>query len=82
MGQFSQTELNKISNCIKDLVQTIGDPSRVKIEQENYFLYDNSNMINQTFCTELNKKFQTYGLISYFSEDTKNYSDLIIPKRS
>ena len=33
-------------------------------------------MINQTFYTELNKRFQTYGLISYFNKDTKNYSDL------
>lgn len=37
-------------------------------------------MINQTLYTELNKKIQTYGLISYFSKDTTNYSDLISPK--
>ena len=54
-----KTEYNKISDPAKDLVQKIGDSSRVKIEQENCFLYDNSNMINQTFYAELNKKVQT-----------------------
>ena len=29
-----KTELNKISDHVKDLVQKIGDPDRVKIEQE------------------------------------------------
>ena len=56
-----------------------GDPSKVKIE-ENYFLYNNSNMINQTFYTEPNKKIQTYELISYFNKDTQNHSNLITPK--
>ena len=37
-------------------------------------------MINLTFYTELNKKNQTYRLISYFNKDAKNYSNLITPK--
>ena len=77
-----KTELNKVSNRVKNFVKKVGNPSRVKIEQGNYFLYDDSNMIDQTFYTELNKKIQTYGLISYFNKDTKNYSDLITPKNN
>ena len=38
-----KTELNKISDHIKDLVQKIGQISETRLEQENYFLYDNSN---------------------------------------
>ena len=37
-------------------------------------------MINQTFYTELNKKVETYELLSYFNKYIKNYSDLITPK--
>ena len=33
-------------------------------KQKNFFLYDESNYINHTFYTELNKKLQIYGLIS------------------
>ena len=34
------------------------------LKQKNFSLYDKSNYINHTFYTELNKKLQTYGLIS------------------
>ena len=40
-------------------------------EQKNYFLYDDSNIINHTFYTELNRKVQTYGLISTASAGAK-----------
>lgn len=60
-----KTELNKISDHIKDLVQKIGQISETRLEQENYFLYDNSNIINKTLYTKLNKNIQTSGLISY-----------------
>ena len=33
-------------------------------EQKFFFLYDNSNIINHTFFAELNKRVQSYGLIS------------------
>ena len=49
---------------IKNLVEKIGDLSKLTFEQKNYFLYDNSNIINYTFYTELNQKVPTYGLIS------------------
>ena len=34
------------------------------LEQRNFFLYDESNYVNHTFYSELNKKIQIYGLIS------------------
>lgn len=54
----------------------------MKIEQENYFLYDDSNMINQTFNTKLNKKIKSYCLISSFNKNTKYYSVLIPHKKN
>ena len=56
-----KTELNKISDHIKDLVQKIGQISETRVEQENYFLYDNSNIINKTLYTKLNKNIQNPG---------------------
>ena len=64
-----KTELNKISKFIQNLVQKLGQISATKLEQENYFLYNSSNMINKTFYTKLNKNIQTYGLISHFNKN-------------
>ena len=55
---------DKNVTSIKNLVEKIGDLSKLTLEQKNYFLYDDSNIINYTFYTELNQKVQTYGLIS------------------
>ena len=45
---------------------------------EIFFLYDIENMITETFVTELNQKFLTYGLISFSGETkTNNKLDLI-----
>ena len=33
-------------------------------ETKNFFLYDDSNLISNTFFTELNKKLRGYGYIS------------------
>ena len=50
---------------IKKLVKGIGDLKKLTIkETKNYFLYDDSNFISNTFFTELNKKIQCYGFIS------------------
>ena len=56
---------------IKNWVEKIGDLSKLMQEQKNYFLYDDSNIINHTFYTELNRKVQTYGLISTVSAGTR-----------
>ena len=49
-----RTQLNKTSEHVKHLVEEIGDISKYRVEQENYFLYDNSNMIEGAFYSELN----------------------------
>ena len=67
-----RAQLNKTSdNGVIHLVKEIGDINKYKIKQKNYFLYDNSNMIEATFFSEFNKKILIYGLISYFSDDKK-----------
>ena len=48
---------------------------------ENYFLYDLENMITETFVSELNKKFSTYGLILFSGEaKTENKLSLSLIK--
>ena len=50
---------------IKKLVKDIGDLNNLTIkETKNFFLYDDGNLISNTFFTELNKKIQAYGYIS------------------
>ena len=50
---------------IKKLVKDIGELDNLTIkETKNFFLYDDSNLISNTFFTELNKKIQGYGFIS------------------
>ena len=55
--------------------------NKYKIEPENYFSYGDSSMIETTFFSELNKKNQIYGLISYFSDNKKNIAKLITPQK-
>ena len=40
----------------------------VNFINESYFLYDKSNLIKETFITEINKIVLIYGSISYFAE--------------
>ena len=50
---------------IKQLVKDIGDLNTlIHREQKNFVLYDDSNIISNTFFTELNKNIQSYGIIS------------------
>ena len=72
---------NKASDHVIHLAKEIGDISKYKIVQENYSLYDDSNMTEATFFSELNKKFQIYELISYLSDDKKNIAKLINPQK-
>ena len=56
---------NKNVLPIKKLVKDIGDLNNLTIkETKTFFIYDNSNLITNTFFTELNKKVQCYGFIS------------------
>ena len=76
-----RAQLNKTSDQVIHLVKEIGDINKYKIEQEKYFLYDDSNMIEATFFSELNKRTQIYGLILFFSDDKKNILKLITPEK-
>ena len=50
---------------IKQLVKDIGYLNTlIHREQKNFVLYDDSNIISNTFFTELNKNIQSYGIIS------------------
>ena len=50
---------------IKQLVKDIGDlKTLIHREQKKNILYDDSNLISDTFFTELNKNIQSYGIIS------------------
>ena len=67
---------------IKDLVKEIRDLSKILFKQKNLFLHDESNYINHTFYTELNKKLQIYGLISTSTIDDIKTTNSIRPESS
>ena len=54
----------------------------VLFKQKNVFLYDESNYINHTFYTELNKNLQIYGLISTLPISSIKTANLIRPESS
>ena len=50
---------------IKELVKNISDVGKLsKREQKNFILYDNNNIIKETFFTEIKKNISSYGMIS------------------
>ena len=50
---------------IKELVKNIGSFNNlIHQKQKSFILYDDSNFIEKTFFTELNKNIATYGMIS------------------
>ena len=50
---------------IKKLVEEIGIPKEIpEYEQINLALYDETNIIEETFVQRLNKKIQLYGIAS------------------
>ena len=50
---------------IKQLAKDIGDLNTlIHREQKKFVLYDDSNIVSNTFFTELNKNIQSYGTIS------------------
>ena len=57
--------IKAIPEPLKQLVKDIGDlKTLIHREQKNFILYDDSNMIRETYFTELNKNIPSYGLIS------------------
>ena len=82
LGELDEAKklFDKNVRPIKNLVEKIGDLSKLTLEQKNYFLYDDSNIINYTFYTELNRKVQTYGLISATALGIRS-THMITPKK-
>ena len=72
---------DKNATPIKNLVEKIGDLSRLTLDQRNYFLYDISNIINRTFYTELNRKVQTCGMITTAPAGIKS-THMVTPQKS
>ena len=71
---FAQGE--KIKNLSKEMQW-----KSLMLAYENYFLYDLENMITETFVSELNKNFSTYGLILFSGEaKTENKLSLSLIK--
>ena len=74
----SMTEYEKLFDKnvlpIKKLVKDIDDLDDLTIKgRRQFFLYDDSNLIKDTFFTEINKKLQSYGLISLrYNSNSKN----------
>ena len=83
MEEFNKLKKDwiKIYWKLKKLLQKIGDLSKIKFKQKNFFLSDESNYISHTFYTELNKKLQIYGLISTSAIGIKT-TNLIRPENS
>ena len=79
--QQAEKELDENVLEVKDLVEEIGNISDFTLKQKNFFLYDESNYINHTFYTELNKKIQIYDLISTAAIGIKTMN-LIRPRNS
>ena len=66
---------------IKHLVNKISDLSKITLQQQKFFLYDESHYLTHTLFTELNEKVQIYGLISTDGIALKS-SVLVTPKNS
>ena len=66
---------------IENLYKDIGGLSKLSLAQDTSFLYDDSNLINKTSITELNKYISIYGSISYYGNTKSlNEEDLITPR--
>ena len=79
---------NNLKRDLFDQGEKIKKPSKEMqlksrtLAYENFFLYDNKNMITGTFVTELNQKLSTFGLVSFSGEAKMNKKlDLITPDR-
>ena len=59
-----KTDLFGQGDNIKKLSKEIQLKS-LTLAYENLFLYDNENMITETFVTELNQKLSMFGLVSF-----------------
>ena len=52
------------------------------VADENFFLYDNENMVTETYVSKLNKSISIYGMIAFLGKCTSkaNKLHLIMPE--
>ena len=63
--KFCEELLDEDVLTIKQFVKDIGDLNAlIHKKQEKFVLYDDSNIISNTFFTKLNKNIQSYGTIT------------------
>lgn len=67
---------------IDKLYKDIGGLSKLILAQDTSFLYDDSNLINKTFITKLNKYISIYGSILHYGNTKSINEEDLITKRN
>ena len=78
-------DAKKINSSLDNIKRLIKESEKVEktigISQEGYFLYDDSNIIKETFISEINKRVPLIGSISYFDKvNADDKTELITSK--
>ena len=74
MNLFNSKDIFNIpqENLVKRAIENYIKKLTVSFVNERYFLYDKSNMIEETFITEINKLISVYDSISYCDKNSIN----------
>ena len=64
----SKESFNLQEKPIRVAIENYKNKLSVNYINESYFLYDKSDLIKETYITELNRKVLIYGSISYFNK--------------
>ena len=74
MNLFNSKDIFDIpqENLVKRAIENYIKKLTVSFVNESYFLYDKSNMIEETFITEINKLISVYDSISYCDKNSIN----------
>ena len=67
---------------IENIKNASANVKSLTVAHENFFLYDNENIITETYVSELNENISIYGLIAFFGKTTNkdNKLHLMTPK--
>ena len=74
MNLFNSKDIFNIpqENLVKRAIENYIKKLTVSFVNESYFLYDKSNMIEETFITEINKLISVYDSVSYCDKNSIN----------
>ena len=74
MNLFNSKDIFNIpqENLVKRAIENYIKKLTISFVNESYFLYDKSNMIEETFITEINKLISVYDSISYCDKNSIN----------